>query len=203
MTDEFKAKILAAMAPLEGWCTLEKAIAMADIILEHKPSVVVETGIFGGKSIIPLAMAVREVGCGLVYGIDPWTKEAALEGQQEEAHIDWWGSKVDLEAIYLGFVKSTLELGLGYHLRWLRMSNAKASRLFSQYSINFFHQDSNHAADVSLRDAKRWAPLLKKKSFWVVDDCDWASVQPTLEFIKESGFISFNENTKYKIFRRV
>lgn len=201
MTDEFKAEMLKAMAPLEGWCTPEKACEMADIILEHKPALAVETGIFGGKSAIPIAMALREAGAGVLYGIDPWTKDAALDGRQEAAHIEWW-SKVDLEAIYNGFVRAAMELQLGYHLRWLRMTSERVAACFGFNSIDFFHQDSNHSEQVSCREVWMWGPKMKQQSFWVFDDSDWPSTQKAMGIIRKLGFKPVSTQEKYTVFRR-
>lgn len=190
------------MQPLEGWCTPEKAIVMADIILEYKPKLVVETGIFGGKSAIPLAMAVRENKDGVLYGIDPWTVDAAIAGEQGTEHVDWWSNKVNLEEIYRGFVRSTMELDLGYYLRWLRMTSDKASKCFHWGSIGLFHQDSNHSEEISCKEAKLFAPLMKRKSFWVFDDSDWCSTQKALGLIEGYGFKATNSDEKYKVFQR-
>lgn len=201
MTDDFKRSIVSAMTPLEGWCTLEKAFSMAEIILETKPKLVVETGVFGGKSAIPIAMALREAGQGVLYAIDPWSVEAATEGDVGIEHFVWW-SKVDLEVIYAGFVKATMALDLGKELRWIRAKSDSACKMFHRRSIDLFHQDSNHSEKVSCREAKMWAPLLKKKSTWVFDDADWPSTQKAIGLIESFGFTKVNQDDKYRIFQR-
>ncbi len=202
MTEQFKHQILAAMKPLEGWCTPEKACVMADLVLEHKPKLVVETGIFGGKSAIPLAMALRETGSGVIYGIDPWSVEDAIAGEQGPEHVEWWSKKVDLDAIYAGFVKSTMNLNLGKYLRWIYANSTQAAKMFPERSIDFFHQDSNHSEQISCAEAKLWAPLMKRKSFWVFDDSDWCSTQKALGLIEGYGFKAINSDEKYKVFQR-
>jgi len=202
MTEQFKASILEAMKPLEGWCTPEKACVMADIVLEHKPKLVVETGVFGGKSAIPLAMALRENGSGVFYGIDPWSVEDAIAGEQGPEHVEWWSKKVDLDAIYAGFVKATMDLKLGRHLRWIYASSQQAAKMFPERSIDFFHQDGNHSEEVSCREVKQFAPLLKRKSFWIFDDSDWCSTQKALGLIEGYGFKAINADEKYKVFQR-
>ena len=202
MTEEFKASMLKAMQPLEGWCWPEKACVMADIVIEHKPDICVETGVFGGKSAIPIAMALREVGnLGVLWAIDPWSKSAALEGLQGVEHIEWW-SNVDLEGIYYGFVRSTLALELGYHLRWLRTTSRQASDMFPDRCVDFFHQDSNHSEEVSCAEAKLWAPKLKRKAFWIFDDADWRSTQQAMKLIESYGFKAVNDDEKYRVFQR-
>jgi hypothetical protein len=54
---------------------------MAALIRREKPSVVVEIGVFGGRSLVPQALALRENKQGVVYGIDPYTAAAATEGE--------------------------------------------------------------------------------------------------------------------------
>ena len=46
----------------------------------ERPKVIVELGIFGGRSLLPQALQLRDNGDGgIIYGIDPWTKAAALD----------------------------------------------------------------------------------------------------------------------------
>jgi Methyltransferase domain len=207
--DEPKAQlfeqILQAMTPLQGWCTPEKAKKLCALISQRQPKLVVESGIFGGKSIIPMALTLRAIGAGRVVGIDPWTVDAALEGEKEQKNIDWWSGKTSdlkLELIYRGFVEAVLKNDLLSVLSWIRAKGEVAARLFEDKSIDFLHTDSNHSELVSCREVEVWAPKLADNAIWVWDDANWESQAKALEMVKKRKFKILDNQTAYLIFQR-
>ena len=70
--DELKKQVCLVLPSLEGWCSREKALNFIDLVLEVKPQVCVEIGVFGGSSLFPVASALKHRGEGIVIGIDPW-----------------------------------------------------------------------------------------------------------------------------------
>ena len=107
---ELFGRIAGVLPTLEGWCDLEKANTLASAVLSLRPAVTVEIGVFGGKSLIPMALACAACGTGRVIGIDPWDAASSTEGYTE-ANADWWKS-VDHEAIYRGFTAHVHALGI-------------------------------------------------------------------------------------------
>src|SRR5690348_13441140 len=104
---------------LEGWTTPERGIEMAELIVEMKPKVVVEIGVFGGRSLIAQALAIRDnerrgYGKGMIYGIDPWKVDYALEGENVE-NQKWWKENVDLHGIHKGCMDAIWRLELDKH----------------------------------------------------------------------------------------
>ena len=74
---------------IQGWCTIEKAAKLIELIVSNKLETCVEIGVFGGSSLVPQAMAIRYNGGGLVYGIDPWENNSALEEMVHPDHRKW------------------------------------------------------------------------------------------------------------------
>jgi hypothetical protein len=202
MSSSLHERIAAVVPELQGWCTVEKACRLADLILETGPSLVVESGVFGGRSLIPQAMALAEQRYGVIVGIDPWTPEAALEGDVGEANAEWWGSKVNLEDIYVGFIEQVLKHRLTPHCSWVRRKSHEVTALFADESIDVFHQDSNHSELVSCREVTSWRGKLKPQGTWILDDCDWPTQKRAVELIQESGFRVVEDHTTWMIFRR-
>jgi len=87
-----------------GWCDEDKAQKFYDIITESKAKLCVEIGVFGGSSLIPQALAMKNNNDGIVVGIDPWTHDAALEDMEKDENKEWW-SKINLDEIYKDFIK--------------------------------------------------------------------------------------------------
>lgn len=167
---EWTPSLVAPPKQLHGWCPPEKADELRRLVREHRPALCVEIGVFGGKSLIPIAEALRDNGGGTVYGIDPWTKDAALEGGAGGAeHAEWW-SNMDLEAIYRDFTEAVVDRGLSEQVTTLRMTAQKAAHQFAASSIGLLHIDGNHSEATSVRDVRTWLPKVQPGGWVVMDD---------------------------------
>lgn len=171
MEPALEAKIREVIEPLEGWCWPEKALAMAQLILDTKPQTVVEIGVFGGRSLIPQALALKELGSGIVYGIDPWRRDDTLEGTLSRADLEWWG-KLDLEAIHAGCMKAIWESGVSDQCVIIRSSSQKCPKLFGG-GIQVLHVDGTHSEEVSTRDIRLYLPQVSEGGHVFMDDSDW------------------------------
>lgn len=185
---------------LPGWCPFEKAEYLANLVLSNRPDTVVELGIFGGRSLIPMAMAAKEIGHGIVWGIDPWTRSAAIDGEHNPADLEWW-SKINLESIYCEFADAVLKWKVTNECRWLRMTSKEASVLFEKGSIDILHQDSNHSEKISCNEIELWYDRVRDGGFWVLDDCDWASNKKAFGICKET-MTTIKETPKWAVFRK-
>ena len=175
MTEEFKQSVMNAIKPMEGWCWEEKAIAMVELILAKRPKLIVEIGVFGGKSLIPQAMACELMGQGVVVGIDPWKKESAVEGSNDPVNNEWW-DKLDLDDILKGCSKAIWQHGLDNRCLLMR-GGAEACRHVITSPIDILHIDGNHSEEVSTRDVGHWFPKVKQGGHIWFDDFDWPSTQ--------------------------
>lgn len=167
---------------LEGWCTTEKAEHLAQIILDRRPHLIVEIGVFGGRSAIAMGMACQEAGCGEVIGIDPWTAAAAVEGGTSPENDAWW-SKLDYEKIYLGAVGATHALGVDDVVRFERTHDTVMLGEFLDGSIDLLHYDGNHSEAVSTRTVRDWAPKVRQGGCLVMDDTHWATQSRAVELL--------------------
>lgn len=166
---------LDAKPRIEGWCSDEKAIAMADLIIEHRPKLIVELGVFGGRSLIPQAMACRELGSGMVYGIDPWRVENALDGEVGKDNADWW-SKLDLHGIHRGCMEAIWKYDLEQYACVIRSAaHTGCATLFKQNTIDILHIDGNHSEKASCRDVDTWLYRVRPYGFVFVDDVNWTT----------------------------
>ena len=173
---------------LEGWCTIPKAEHLAEIILERHPHLIVEIGVFGGRSAIAMGMACQEAGCGEVIGIDPWTKNAAVEGGTSLENDEWW-SKVDYETIYAGANGARAALGVDDVVRFERTHDTVMLGEFLDGSIDLLHLDSNHSEAVSVRSVRDWTPKMRPGGILICDDSHWQSMQRAIELLNtELGY---------------
>lgn len=176
-------RIVHNLSALEGWCTASKACRLADAILVTKARVVVEVGIFGGRSLIPMAMACDFQGQGVVWGIDPWRKDDCCEGENVKENDAWWRS-LNLERIYRGFVQRVLEHDLTGRCNWLRGTAEFFAPLFPRKSIDVLHIDGNHSEKKSVEDVKLWLPKVRKGGYIFFDDIAWPTTAKAVKLLK-------------------
>lgn len=186
MTNLF-TQIDSVLASLEGWgwCSREKAYHLAASVLTLRPKVVVEVGVFGGRSLFPMALACQAVGYGKVIGIDPWVAVASVQGQVNAADRDFW-DKCDHEKVYLKFLSVRQQFGLEGVI--------DVQRMISDYYepppvIDLWHCDGNHSIQ-ALRDVQRFAPNVRIGGLVFADDLNWSGggVMEAYKFLLSTGF---------------
>jgi hypothetical protein len=202
MSSELIHSIAQMLNRVPGWCNIDKATDLVDLIGARQPKLIVESGIFGGRSLFAMAMTRKAWDGGVVWGVDPWTVEAAHEGEKDKANIDWWEKNVKLEEIYQQFVQNTIDFGLLPHVNWIRAKGEIAAGSFQPRSIELFHLDSNHSELISCREVETWAPKMADSSIWIMDDADWSTQAKAIEMIRARGFKTRLDRGKYLIFER-
>jgi hypothetical protein len=201
LTGELRARIEAAVTPLHGWTTPDKACRLAELILETSAERSVEIGVFGGRGTIPMAMAHATLGHGYVVGIDPWEVAASLDGSNDPANDEWWRN-VDHEAVFQSFLSALLQHHVLRFCRVMRERSATAVRLFADESVAVLHQDGNHSERISTLEVDIWAPKLARGGYWVADDTDWATTQGALKQLVERGFELIDDHGSWRTYRK-
>jgi Methyltransferase domain len=202
MSPLLNSELESMIARQGGWCTIEKARDLAVLVEERNPALICESGIFAGRSLFAFALALKHVGHGVAWGVDPWSVDAALEGEKSRENIDWWSKNVVLEDVYKGFVRAAVDLDLLHCCSWIRGKGEDAARFFKDGSLDIFHLDSNHSELVSCREVETWAPKMAKNSVWIMDDSDWASQAKAIDMIKANGFRVLWDRKTYMAFER-
>lgn len=170
---QLKVRVKHAMEPVTGWCTADKWNMLIDLIymknnLADRPLNIVEIGVWGGKSLLPMAFALKEIGRGKISGIDPWTADASKQGQTGD-NLEWWG-KAPHEKVFQDLNAHINQHGLAAHVDLIRNTSADASAI---PNIDILHIDGNHSAEVSLADVKKWVPHVKSGGVIAFDDITW------------------------------
>ncbi len=184
MNKPIENKMLMQLQGMEGWCSATKALALFSHVLEHKPVICVEIGVFGGQSLLPIAYGLRENGCGTVFGIDPWSASEAIVDVANPADVEWWGKKVDLEAIYAGCLKAIDEAKLGKYIH-LYSETSRAVAMTWRLPIELLHIDGSHSEWSSTSDVCLWLPFLASGGFVFMDDVNWVSTNTAVRFVEK------------------
>lgn len=155
--------------PLPGWCSPEKAEAIAAIVLATRSQVTVEVGIYGGSSFIPLALAHKEIGCGVCWGIDPWSKAASVK-DEIPANVEFW-ERQDYEKLYGDFMQALVNLELESCTRIIKLPSDEVE---PPSDISVLHVDGAHTQQ-AIRDVERFAVNVGPGGFCIMDDEEWTN----------------------------
>jgi predicted O-methyltransferase YrrM len=200
MTPKLTEQILNALNGIpHGWCSIGKALELAETIVENKLETALEIGVYAGRSFIPMALAFKYRGMGKAIGVDPWDASASIEGQTG-ADKEWWG-KLDHQMIYSGFNDKLAELQLHPFVDVFRVKSSEFS--FGGF-IDLLHIDGNHGQE-AVSDASRFAPLVRAGGFAFLDDINWAGdgVKRAVAEIEAMGFEKQYERDTGAMFRKI
>lgn len=188
---DLRADIETADKGLAGWCDPEKARQMAGLILSVDPRVVVEIGVYGGKSLVPQALALRHLrnhgkGPGVIYGIDPWTVAAADEfwagetQQDRKDHREWWLERSQLSVEMANVHRHVARWELWDHVRLIAAGSEAVATWFDDRPIDVLHIDGNHHAEAATRDVRNYLPRVRPGGYVWMDDVGWETVRPAV-----------------------
>ena len=170
--EELINKAVKLLPAIQGWCSPEKATALIETIVSRKPQLCVEIGVFGGSSLLPQALALKHNGSGKIIGIDPWTKDAALESMVAAEHRDWW-SKLNLESVYQHCCAHIRHQQVEAFVELRRIKAEDAAAAFEDNSIDMLHIDGNHSEEPACRDVDLYLPKVKTGGILFFDDVHW------------------------------
>lgn len=176
-----------------GGCSIEKALVMSLLIKNYSLQKTVDIGVYRGRSLFPQAIAHKKYSNGVVYGIDPYTKEAANQTDYPEiqTQLDNFVSKTDFQLLFEE-VSKIVDENYAKNCVLIRKKSSHASLDFKENDnlLDMVHIDGNHDTKFVMEDVTNYLPLLSTRSFIVLDDISWESVHPALTLLKkEMNFI--------------
>lgn len=182
-----------------GWCTVEKGVRMFE--LARGADLCVELGVFGGRGLVAMSLALAEQKSGFACGIDPYSPGASLEGTNDPANDEWWKS-LDYEAIARVAQLHLCRLGLIPYAQLIRLLSREVVGFYEDDSIDVLHQDSNHSEEISTEEVTLWAPKLRRGGYWIFDDTDWSTTQKAQWMLEKAGFVQLEDNKTWKVYRK-
>lgn len=181
--EEVKRKVSTVLPSINGWCSQEKAMNFIDLVMEVKPKVCVEIGVFGGSSLFPVACALRSLGEGVVYAIDPWDKFECIKYYdpiKDKANLQWWAS-IDLEYVYNEYLNLLKRFGIGSYCVTIRTNSARAVDVVN--NIDILHIDGNHSEISFLQDVTLYLPKVRPGGYIWLNDALWDDAQLASDFL--------------------
>lgn len=201
--DQCALTIATEIPRLPGWCSHSKAQRLFELVCRERPVRSIELGVFGGRSMLPMALAHWHLNLGTVVGVDPWTNAAALEGTNSPENDKWWG-EVQIEncrLLALGMLERVVPLP--YWTISRRTSAEHASDpMNNPIKYGVLHQDSNHSEEISCAELAAYRPLVQPGALWIMDDVQWPTLQKVQRLmVDEYGFRLLEDHEDWRVYR--
>ncbi len=201
--EDLKKNVCDVIPTLYGWCSKEKAVQFIDLVLQVKPDICVEIGVFGGRSIFPVASALKFIDQGIVIAIDPWDKEEIIryfDPVKDKAHIDWW-SKVNMEHVYYSYLGMLSQYQLEDYAITLRIPSQLACSVID--TIDILYIDGNHDEEASMNDVRMYLPKVRSGGYIWLNDSLWNAMQGSVDLLfEECDFIKLIDGGNCILFRK-
>lgn len=198
-----RVNIASVIAPLWGWCTVSKAERLFNLVIESDSKLTVELGVFGARSLTPLALAHKEKGSGVCIGIDAWKAEVATEGTNSPANDEYWRN-VDYKSVYNSCVRAIQSNQLDEICYLLKLKSQTVGKiLFADNSIDILHQDSGHNVETISEELELFIPKLKLGGYWVADDVQWVEAKDGYAKLPEYGLELFEDYVEWAIWKKI
>lgn len=175
-------KYIDIIDKLHGWCSHDKCIKLYDLTLKIKPLNVVEIGVFGGKSLLSQAFALKDNNYGLIHGIDSWKASDCVSGMSHNDSINWWNS-LNYESIYSDCLNAIKTNNLNKYVKIYRMSSKEFIDILN-FDIDILHIDGNHEEENSCMDVELYLPKVKTGGYVWFDDANWHQTQKAINLIE-------------------
>ena len=147
--------------------------------------VCVEIGVFSGASAYPTAAALSFQKKGMLYAIDPWSKEECAKGYtKNDTNTNWW-KEINFEHAYNKFNRIITRKCLLPFCHVMRMTSQKAAAYFEDESIDILHIDGNHAEELSFADVKKFLPKVKKGGYIWFEDSHWSTTKKSVHYLMQ------------------
>jgi Methyltransferase domain len=184
-TTDLKMRLKDVVTRLPGWCPLEKTRWMVDQILINNYKTAAEIGVFGGRSVFPIAFAIAANKGTAVYAVDAWENAVATSSSTEHQNLVWWDN-VDLVAIKNSFLREIIAQNLVSLIKICELPLSLAYTAILQKvgrCIDFLHIDGAHSEEQANFDVTHWSELVAPGGTIVLDDIDWSGVENAAAFL--------------------
>jgi predicted O-methyltransferase YrrM len=175
--------LMTAVTALEGWCSPQKSLLLYSLARAHKPQTVVEIGIYGGRSIVPIAAALKDNGVGQVYGIETWSGSAAVSYRTNIANDFWW-QNIDFSKLKGDFLQFVVQHQLQDTIRVVEAASDRCGGLFDR--IDMLHIDGGHSTYGAAQDVVNYVSKVPSGGIIVYDDINWPSTAAGLDILRDS-----------------
>lgn len=152
--------------------------------MEYKPEHAVEIGVYAGRSLIAMALAMNELSHGTAWGIDPWSAEASMKGFSDPVNRGWWG-KLNHNTIKQSCETTMVKMGVANRIHLIQMTNRTGFEEIKSKmpKIDFLSIDGNHSPEESCFDVENYVPMVPSGAPIFFDDVDWKETEQAVHLM--------------------
>lgn len=164
----YKQETFNELPKIPGFCSKEKAQILMDLIYEIKPQLIVEIGPLCGSTTYPMARTLSFIKQGLMYSIDAWDNDAALENldADDPKMARYWRSlNANMDWAFANFVSMLSAANLNTYCKFIKTRSENAIVTFNDQTIDLLFIDGNSSVSGSLRDAMLYLPKVKSGGY--------------------------------------
>lgn len=196
---------------IEGWCSLDKAMFLIKLVEEYSVTSHLELGVYCGRSLLPVALAIKEV-CSKksilsdIVGCDSWNLTYTTQGTPDpsrDALRDKWWSQIDHTGLFLYTINLMKKYDVHKNVRLIRLSSLEYAKCVDSNSLDMLHQDGNHSTEISLQEVELYYDKVKKGGLWVFDDTDFNSTKPAQLKLESYGYKCIHDKGSWKVYCRM
>ena len=85
----------------------------------------------------------------------------------------------------------------------IRAKSSEVYEKFTDESIDFLHQDSNHSEKISCEEVELYHKKVKKNGIWVFDDTNWDTTKKAQELLVSYGYEEIYDSGTWKVYKRI
>ena len=169
----------------DGWTTPEFAELLVATVFSLRPKVCLEVGVWGGRSLIPVAMALKALDYGMIIGVDPWSAAESVKGQTG-ANREWWDNQAMHDQVRSRFDHALTMFQLHPYVVIERKPSGDVN---PPVSIDFLNIDGNHG-ETATHDVVKFAKRVSPGGMCYLDDIDWdgGTVTDASKLLESYGF---------------
>jgi hypothetical protein len=178
------AGLMRLTETISGMSSIEKMLAVIDIVACAPRGDIVEIGSWWGKSAAMFCLLAKRWDIGAVLCCDPWSVEALAQGDavldaasqtgdMDEALKIFQINLAPLADSRLNYLRDTSADGAARYRPGLVVETPTFGAVRYEGQISVLHIDGNHAFERVDEDARLWTPHVKPGGWIIFDDYFW------------------------------
>lgn len=178
------AGLMRLTETISGMSSVEKMLAVIDIVACAPKGDIVEIGSWWGKSAAMFCLLSKRWDIGPVLCCDPWSVETLAQG---DALLDAASGVGDMDEALrifqinlapladgrLNFLRGASASGAATYRPGLTVDTPTFGKVAYEGAISVLHIDGNHAYDYVEEDSRLWTPHVKPGGWIIFDDYFW------------------------------
>jgi len=195
--ENYKSQSISELSNLWKGGDMTTAAKLMDFVHEKECKTCVEIGSFGGGLTYPIAKALNFQKQGVLYAVDAWDREAALEGVEDLWQIKQLGS-INYGGVYRNFQNLLNQTSINTCCITMPRRPQEAASSFNDQSIDLLLMNQINSSKQNLENVILYLPKVKDEGYvWVYKAEQPANAKAIAYLMKHCKWIREESNGIY------